>query len=217
MIGRGTMADMHRTLYGLLRRERAVRRPWCWLGCVPSAVVVVLAALGSTVLADGAFEVRVRDGQLDLHAREAPLRTVVEAIAAEAGLTLRIYGAGNPSVTGDLAGVPLEAALKRLLHNNFILVLVETATGSRVQGLAVVLPAEPVKLGVDAAAVSLDAGGAGDLERVATELRAELARQLGAPAAATTAPRPRTITVDELQEVFRQRTEELMIQLRQRQ
>lgn len=109
-------------------------------------LVLILFTVTSSGLAEDGFEVRVRDGYLDLRTQAAPLRSVLEAIASQAGLELRIYGEGDPRVTVELTAVPLEAALKKLLQSNYVLLAGEGAEGSQIWALIALLPRESVTL-----------------------------------------------------------------------
>lgn len=67
------------------------------------------------------LSVRFDGERISVEARQASLRGLLETIATEAGLTLRLHGEGDRLVTASLEGLRLEEALERIVRGDYVL------------------------------------------------------------------------------------------------
>jgi hypothetical protein len=184
------------------------------------ALMVVLAALllgAGGVSAKGGFEASVHGDQLDLRADGAPLLSVLEEIAEQAGLDLQVYGDPDtePTVTGVLEDVPLEAAFERLLGGNY---LVTFDQDSKITGVLAVLRPEGVMLGgdpglADSSEEDEEAVPAG-LETEIQKLHRDFSREL-LSGARTPGGAPPSVDVRTIQDELKERLDDLTHQVQE--
>src|SRR5262249_59330676 len=95
---------------------------WSWARAIVLGVVVGgLATAGAAPDHDG-LRVVYRDDRLSGHVDAAPLRDVLDAVAAASGVEIRGQPVDNRPVSADLDAVPIDDALHRLLGSqNFTL------------------------------------------------------------------------------------------------
>jgi hypothetical protein len=187
------------------------------LRSVTLLVVLLAALLVATGAWAKAFDATLHDGQLDLRADEAPLISVLEAIAEQGNLELQVYGDEHPTVTGVLQNVPLEAAFERLLRDNYMVMFDDS---SRIVGLVAVLKSGAVMLGGDPALASEPTEEDEAEETVPAALEAEIqklhrdfSRELlsRTQAQGTSGPPPAEVRV--VQEELKERLDDLRRQL----
>lgn len=92
-------------------------------GPLPAAAATVDLVGGATATSASAqsLQITVRDGRVDLRAQDVTLTAVLEALAAEAGYEIEIYGnPTSPSSSWNLSGVPVAKALFRLAGDNSV-------------------------------------------------------------------------------------------------
>jgi hypothetical protein len=76
----------------------------CWLFCI------TYEASAGTVL--------IHDQQLTIHAKNTPLREILQSVSQQANLLIVYHGATDKSVNVDLNSVPLEEGLKKVLSGS---------------------------------------------------------------------------------------------------
>jgi|GEM_PF-7077518 type II secretory pathway component GspD/PulD (secretin) len=82
---------------------------------IPALLLLSLLALRAE--APGQQEILYADGLLSVELREAPLRDVLQEVARQAGLSLRLSrSVGQRTLSTSFKDLPLQQALKRLLH-----------------------------------------------------------------------------------------------------
>jgi hypothetical protein len=181
-------------------------------------VLVALLLVAGGVSAKGGFEATVYDDQLDLRADGAPLLSVLEEIAEQAGLDLQVYGDPDtePTVTGVLEDVPLEAALERLLGGNY---LVTFDQNSRITGVLVVLRPESVMLGgepglAESTEDADDESVPASLEAEIQKLHRDFSRELLGGARTPTGA-PSAVDVRAVQDELKERLDDLTRQVQE--
>lgn len=86
-----------------------------------AALLASAADVGAQAPPPAGVGVRLDGERISVRVNQVPLRTVLEAVAAEARLELDVRGEGDRLVTASLDGLRLEAALDRILGGNFVL------------------------------------------------------------------------------------------------
>jgi hypothetical protein len=87
------------------------------------ALTIAAATLAGSPAAaqDMKLDVTLEGDLLSVRARNAPLSTVLEAIATATHRSVRVQGAGDPPVTVTLSTVSVEDAIRRIVHHDYVL------------------------------------------------------------------------------------------------
>lgn len=91
------------------------------LGLTFAALLASVADVPAQAPPPAGASVRLDGERISVRVNQVLLRTVLEAIAAEARLELDVRGEGDRLVTASLDRLRLEAALHRILGGNFVL------------------------------------------------------------------------------------------------
>lgn len=91
------------------------------LGLTLAALLASVAGVPAQAPPPAGASVRIDGERISVRVNQVLLRTVLEAVAAEARLELDVRGEGDRLVTASLDGLRLEAALDRILGGNFVL------------------------------------------------------------------------------------------------
>jgi hypothetical protein len=90
-------------------------------------VLATLAASRSEAPGDGSLTLEVCDDRVTLRARDVPLTTILERLAAATGIAFTLRGTVAERLSVDVAGVGVDEVLRRLLaHQSTLLVYDKT-------------------------------------------------------------------------------------------
>ncbi|HET6521456.1 MAG TPA: HEAT repeat domain-containing protein [Geminicoccaceae bacterium] len=156
------------------------RLAWCRSGGVGAALILALgwtlpaaAQEAATAPAAGPVTVRWADGRLAAEVGAVPVQTVLQAIAEATGAEVRGSGELGTTSAQSFEGLPIEAALRRLVGDHGILVRYA--------------PPAPGESGSRVAAIRVYAVEPGARERAAAAAQARSAQAGAAPAPRDTA------------------------------